>query len=258
MQSHDYIAMERLYEIHSSGRYDLIIVDTPPTRNAIDFLSAPERMADFFSSRLLRWLIAPYQSQIFNVASKPFTAMADRILGSQFLADIAEFFVLFQTMHAGFVERADAVTRVLSDRRTTFAVVTTLEAAPVAEAEFFIDALAERDLHLGAIIFNKALPAYLRSTAATKVARDLLSDLDAAAAHVAPALHGADVTSDAVGRVLGEVAESFLNYQVVAKREADLRKDLASAAEVVATVPYLDDDVHDLDGLLGLGNAFWR
>ena len=80
----------------------------------------------------------------------------------------------------------------------------------------------------------------------------------AAAAHVAPALHGADVTSDAVGRVLGEVAESFLNYQVVAKREADLRKDLASAAEVVATVPYLDDDVHDLDGLLGLGNAFWR
>jgi anion-transporting ArsA/GET3 family ATPase len=184
--------------------------------------------------------------------------MADRILGSQFLADIAEFFVLFQTMHAGFVERADAVTRVLSDRRTTFAVVTTLEAAPVAEAEFFIDALAERDLHLGAIVFNKALPAYLRSTAATKVARDLLSDLDATAARVTPELHGADVTPAAVGRVLGEVAESFLNYQVVAKREADLRKDLASAAEVVATVPYLDDDVHDLNGLLGLGRAFWR
>jgi anion-transporting ArsA/GET3 family ATPase len=258
VQSHDYIAMERLYEIHSSGRYDLIVVDTPPTRNAIDFLSAPDRMADFFSSRLLRWLIAPYQSQIFNLASKPFTAMADRILGSQFLADIAEFFVLFQTMHAGFVERADAVTRVLSDRRTTFAVVTTLEAAPVAEAEFFIDALAERDLHLGAIIFNKALPAYLRSTAATKVARDLLSDLDATAARVTPELHGTDVTPAAVGRVLGEVAESFLNYQVVAKREADLRKDLASAAEVVATVPYLDDDVHDLNGLLGLGWAFWR
>ena len=62
VQSHDYIAMERLYEIHSEGDYDLIVVDTPPTRNALDFLDAPERMADFFSSRLLRWLIVPYRS----------------------------------------------------------------------------------------------------------------------------------------------------------------------------------------------------
>ncbi len=72
VQSHDYIAMERLHEIHASGRYDLIVVDTPPTRNAIDFLDAPERMADFFSSRLLRWLITPYRSRLVNAASKPF------------------------------------------------------------------------------------------------------------------------------------------------------------------------------------------
>src|SRR5690606_22621700 len=64
LQSHDYIALERLCDIHVSGRYALIVVDTPPTRNAIDFLEAPERMADFFSSRLLRWLIAPYQSRL--------------------------------------------------------------------------------------------------------------------------------------------------------------------------------------------------
>ena len=63
VQSHDYIAMERLYEIHSEGKYDLIVVDTPPTRNALDFLDAPQRMADFFSSRLLRWLIVPYRSR---------------------------------------------------------------------------------------------------------------------------------------------------------------------------------------------------
>src|ERR671917_2157494 len=103
VQSHDYIAMERLYEIHASGRYDLIVVDTPPTRNAIDFLEAPERMADFFSSRLLRWLLAPYRSRIMSVASKPFYQIADRILGSQFLQDIAEFFMLFQSMYDGFV-----------------------------------------------------------------------------------------------------------------------------------------------------------
>ena len=69
VQSHDYIAMERLFEIHSEGTYDLIVVDTPPTRNALDFLDAPERMGDFFSSRLLRWLIVPYRSRFVNFAS---------------------------------------------------------------------------------------------------------------------------------------------------------------------------------------------
>ena len=101
VQSHDYIAMERLYEIHASGTYDLIVVDTPPTRNAIDFLEAPERMADFFSSRLLRWLTVPARSRVLNMASKPFYSVADRILGSKFLEDIAEFFLLFQTMYDG-------------------------------------------------------------------------------------------------------------------------------------------------------------
>ena len=174
VQSHDYIAMERLYEIHTTGTYDLIVVDTPPTRNAIDFLDAPERMAEFFSSRLLRWLTAPAKSRVVNFASKPFYTVADRILGSQFLEDIAEFFGLFQKMAPGFVERADAVTRTLSDRRTTFVVVSTLEAAPVHEAEYFIEELERRHLHLGALVLNKVLPSYLRRTAATGVARALV------------------------------------------------------------------------------------
>ena len=154
--------MERLYEIHAEGKYDLIVVDTPPTRNALDFLDAPKRMADFFSSRLLRWLIVPYRSRLVNFASRPFYQVADRILGTQFLADISEFFILFQSMYAGFVERAEAVTRLLSDRRTTFMVVSTLEATPVREAEFFAKELTERRLHLGAIVLNKVLPAYFR------------------------------------------------------------------------------------------------
>jgi anion-transporting ArsA/GET3 family ATPase len=257
VQSHDYIAMERLYEIHSSGRYDLIVVDTPPTRNAIDFLEAPERMADFFSSRLLRWLIAPYQSRLFNVASKPFYNVADRILGSQFLEDIAEFFILFQTMYGGFVERAKAVTRTLSDRCTTFVVVSTLESAPVQEAEFFVGALSDRDLHLGALVLNKVLPSYLRSTAATKVARSLTANADALTAEVLTGL-GPIGSADDVARVLREVGESFLNYQVVAKREAELRDELSAVPDVVATVPYFDSDIFDLAGLLALGAAIWR
>ncbi|MDQ1427381.1 MAG: hypothetical protein QOK39_857, partial [Acidimicrobiaceae bacterium] len=127
VQSHEYIAMERLYELHVEGNYDLIVVDTPPTRNALDFIEAPERMAEFFSSRFLRLLIVPYRSRLVNVASRPFYQVADRILGSQFLQDIAEFFILFQTMYAGFVQRSQAVARLLRDKRTTFVVVTTLE-----------------------------------------------------------------------------------------------------------------------------------
>ena len=170
VQSHDYIAMERLYEIHASGTYDLIVVDTPPTRNAIDFLEAPERMADFFSSRLLRWLTVPARSRVLDLASKPFYSVADRILGSKFLEDIAEFFLLFQTMYDGFVERAKAVTRTLADKRTTFVVVSTLESAPVREAEFFIDALEDRGLHLGAVVLNKVLPTWFLDKGATGAA----------------------------------------------------------------------------------------
>src|SRR5439155_19245705 len=115
VQSYDYIAMERLFELHSSGQYDLIVIDTPPTRNAIDFLEAPARMADFFGGRLLRWLIVPYRvggkrgSRVLNMASRPFYQMADRILGGKFLQDIAEFFMNFQSMYDGFVKRAHAV-----------------------------------------------------------------------------------------------------------------------------------------------------
>ena len=252
VQSHDYIAMERLYEIHQSGAYDLIVVDTPPTRNAIDFLEAPDRMAEFFSSKLLRWLTAPTKSRVMNFASKPFYTVADRILGSQFLEDIATFFTLFQSMAPGFVERAEAVTKTLSDRRTTFVVVSTLEAAPLHEAEFFIEALDERRLHLGALVLNKVLPAYLRRTATTGVAKRLVADAEGIAAD----LDGVGDPTD-VARVLQTVGESFLNYQVVAKREAEQRAGLARSPEVVAAVPYFDADIHDLAGLYALGQQIW-
>jgi anion-transporting ArsA/GET3 family ATPase len=253
VQSHDYIAMERLYEIHSSGRYDLIIVDTPPTRNAIDFLDAPERMADFFSSRLLRWLILPYKSRLVNAASRPFYSVADRILGSQFLQDISEFFILFQSMYDGFVERARAVTRTLEDRRTTFVVVSTLETAPVREADFFIDALGKKKFHLGAVVLNKVLPSYFLDAAATQSALDLDRD-HAKFAAALPAELGA---RDHVERVLHEIGESFLNYRVVATREAEQQKEMANVPDIVCTVPFLETDIYDLAGLLRLGEKFW-
>lgn len=254
VQSHDYIAMERLYEIHASGRYDLIIVDTPPTRNAIDFLEAPERMADFFSSRLLRWLILPYKSRLINAASRPFYSIADRILGSQFLQDIAEFFILFQSMYDGFVERAHAVTRTLEDHRTTFAVVSTLETAPVREADFFIDALDDKGFHLGAVVLNKVLPSYFLDPAATAAAQRLDTDSIAIAEALPPELGSAKQ----VARVLHEVGASFLNYRVVATREAEQQQELGHVPDIVATVPFFETDIYDLAGLLMLGDKFWR
>ncbi|PZR79860.1 MAG: hypothetical protein DLM65_09630, partial [Candidatus Aeolococcus gillhamiae] len=248
----DYIAMERLYEIHQSGRYDLIVVDTPPTRNAIDFLAAPDRMADFFSSRLLRWITGPGRSRVVNVASRPFYQAADRLLGSQFLKDVAEFFLLFQHMYPGFVERASAVKRLLHDRRTTFLVVTTLETAPVREAEFFLRALAEQRFHVGALVLNKVLPPLFADRDAVRVAEHLVFSAPA----VAHALDG-DYPAEAVSRVLREVGASFLNFEVVAKREAELRDELASAAEVVVGVPSFDTDIFDVAGLVRLGREVW-
>ena len=258
VQSHDYIAMERLYEIHTSGRYDLIVVDTPPTRHAIDFLEAPERMADFFSSRLLRWLTTPYRSRLVNAASRPFYSIADRILGSQFLEDIAEFFILFQTMYDGFVERARAVERTLSERRTTFVVVSTLEEAPVREAEFFIRALSDRDLHLGALVLNKVLPGYFLDEAATAAAEELVRKADPVAATVAEQLAGEVVDPADLARVLREVAESFLNYRIIATREAEQRKELGVVPDVVAAAPFFETDIFDLAGLLRMGERIWR
>jgi anion-transporting ArsA/GET3 family ATPase len=255
VQSHDYVAMERLYELHSSGTYDLIVVDTPPTRNAIDFLEAPARMADFFSSRLLRWLTAPARSRVLNMASKPFYTVADRILGTQFLQDIAEFFLLMQSMYDGFVERAQAVEKVLQDKRTTFVVVSTLESAPVREAEYFIEELTRRKLHLGAVVLNKVVPAYLLDRDAAAVARRLEDGPVDVAGAVAKDI---DVDPEQLVRVFRELGSSFLNFQVVAIREAETKAELAASPEVVASVPYFDHDIIDLGGLVQLGEAIWR
>ena len=277
VHSHDYVAMERLHDIHESGRYDLIVVDTPPSRNAIDFLEAPQRMADFFSSRLLRWLTMPGRSRLLARASRPFYTVADRVLGSQVLEDLAEFFQLFQSMHAGFVERAEAVSRTLADPSTTFVVVSTLEAVPVREAEMFVDALSARDLHLGAIVLNKVLPDWFGDPAAADAARALRDR----APEIAAALGGRVGEPAQVARVLAEVGDSFRNFRRVAQREDDQRRVLGARADAsavgdgedghvvsvgdgadghavtLAAVPYADHDICDLAGLLELGASLW-
>ena len=256
VHSHDYLAMEQLHELHASGEYDLVVVDTPPSRSALDVLDAPSRMVDFFGSRLLRWLTVPYRSRLFTMASKPFYQVADRVLGSRFLQDIADFFVLFQAMEKGFVTRAREVEALLGDRRSTFLVVSTLETAPAHEARYLAKELLERDYDLGAIVANRVLPSALtRRGAATSAKRLATAAADGPlAGEVAATLdrQGTPVDERTVRDVLTEVAGRFHDVALVAAREAERRAELAALAPQVLDVPSLDSDVHDLSGLMTL------
>ncbi len=163
-------------------------------------------------------------------------------------------------MYEGFVARAESVGRLLSDRRTTFAVVSTLEAVPLLEAEFFAEQLTSRQLHLGAIVLNKVLPDYLRGPEGTAVAESMREQADELAVELAPVLAAADADlrdRDQIARVLTEVADSYLNFQVVALREMEERAMLSVVPDVLATVPFFDTDIYDLAGLVRLGEQIW-
>ena len=247
VHSHEYLAMEQLHDLHARGEFDLVIVDTPPSRNALSILDAPSRMVEFFGSRLLRWLTVPYRSRLFTVASKPFYQIADRVLGSRFLQDIADFFVLFQAMESGFVRRAREVEALLVDPRTAFVVVTTLETAPSHEARFRARSLVERDMCLGAIVANRVLPEELAGSEAADSAAELL---DQASGPLATAIAAELDAPDAqVRSVLTQVAGRFDDVALVAARESDRRTELAAMAPTMVSVPWLDGDIHDLAGL---------
>lgn len=159
VNSHDYIAMEQLNELSGRGDLDLVVIDTPPSRNALDLLDAPRRMREFFGGRLLQWLTLPYRSRVLSLASRPFLQIADRLLGAQFLGDVAEFFTLLQSMEAGFVRRAREVEALLTSDRVRFTVVTTAEPAASAEALHLVSELRNRRYDVERIVVNRVEPA---------------------------------------------------------------------------------------------------
>jgi anion-transporting ArsA/GET3 family ATPase len=152
-------------------------------------------------------------------------------------------------MYEGFASRARAVERLLHDKRTTFAVVTTLESAPLREAEHFCVELGRREFHLGALILNRTLPRYLLSVDGGHAASTLCADAGPLAAELADTGVAALVDQPRDARVLTTIGESFRNFAVVAKREAELRAELAQAPEVVADVPAFASDIGDIAGL---------
>ncbi len=248
VQSHDYIAMESLYDIYNRGEFDLIVVDTPPSRNAIDFLDAPERMADFFSSKLLRWITAPYRSRLVSTAFKPFYQVADRILGSQFLAEVAEFFMLFQSMYEGFINRANAVSGLLRSDACAFLVVASPEYVPMREAEYFLGALKDRSLNLGALVVNRSLPDFLNDPLAIQAARSFVAD---PAKTAQGKFKGAD--SKVLSSVLSEIGQTYLDFAGLYAEEKSLLATLSIDRAKVVRAPYLETDVADLGALARIG-----
>lgn len=170
---------------------------------------------------------------------------------------LGEFFLNFQSMQEGFVTRAREVEKLLHDRRTTFCVVSTLESAPLAEAEFFCTKLEELDFDLGALVLNRALPDFLHDPAAAAVAQRL--DDVANAGETAKRLDALDPVAFGdearTAGILRTIADNFENFAVVAKREAEMQAELSTGnADVIARVPQFEVDIADLGGLLRIGD----
>jgi anion-transporting ArsA/GET3 family ATPase len=239
VQSHDYIALDHLLLLAEQDRYDLVIVDTPPSRHALDLFDAPGRMIEFFESRLLRWLTAG--SGLTTVAAKPFLAVAQRLLGDDFLTQIMEFFTLFSRLRPAFVARARAVGQRLEDETTTYAVVTTTDPLVAEGCQDLIDELARRGLTPGLLVLNRFPPtlrldraeageaktgerAYLATPAVTEADAAAIKDLDLLAA---------------------------VNDLIVGAGSARVPDAGAQGCPVV-TVPWSATDLADLNGLAEL------
>jgi anion-transporting ArsA/GET3 family ATPase len=233
--SQEYMAMEKLFELHTEGRFDLLVLDTPPTRNALDFLDAPRRLTQFIEGRSLRVFMKPtgLAARVAGRGATVALGVLKRIVGFDLLADLAEFFNAFSGMVDGFQARAKRVNSLLADRHTCFLVVCGPQGEPVDEAVYFHRKLVEAKLPFGGVIVNKVhYPA--------ERLRDDGGNLGAA---LAERLGDADLAS--------RVAGNFADYQALAERDARNIERLAAELRTkgVIRVPYLDEDVHDLGGL---------
>ena len=225
--THEFMAMEKLYELHSEGKYDLIVIDTPPTRNALDFLDAPKRMTSFLEGRLLKWFLLPAIGggkgvfRIANFAAVQFLKVVQKIVGAQVLSDTAEFFANFEGMYEGFKERAQSVYELLRQPTTSFVVVTAPSEQAVDEALFFARTLNSYRLEFGGLVVNRLHPVF--DTKGVKPATPLID-------------------------ALLSVSQGF---QRVRSRE---EKSLAMLEKEIpidrwAKVPYLTEEVADLEAL---------
>ncbi len=254
----EYMAMERLHELHEEGGWDLLVVDTPPTRSALDFLDAPRRMTTFLEGRLLSLLLRPGLAagrgigRVVGAGATAFMRVAGKVTGMELLEDLAEFFRGFEGMYDGFKRRAEQVLALLSRPESRFVVVTSPEPLPLREARFLLDRLEQEGLHAAGVVVNRIRPELPRDPSDAALER--------AVAALAPAGRPAGAEPDAAGDADGHAAEDAAvagalrllgDVRRVAARQ---RRDVAAAlparqGRAVVEVPLLGGDVHDLEGL---------
>jgi anion-transporting ArsA/GET3 family ATPase len=239
----EYMAMEKLGQLVAAGTWDLVVVDTPPSRSALDFLDAPQRLSSFLDGRMIRLLSGPVRAggrgvrRLVGAGFGLFARAVSAILGGQLLADASAFVQAFDTMFGGFRERADATYELLRAPGTAFVVIATPETDAVREAAYFVDRLATESMPLAGLVLNRTHP--------------VLADLPAARAEtVAEALERAGKAPLAAA-----VLRLHADRVTLARRERRLlaRFRRAHPAVAVATAPALAADVHDLPGLREIG-----
>ncbi len=236
----EYMAMEKLYELHDEYDFELIVVDTPPTRNALDFLEAPKRLTRFLDHRLYRIVMAPTRGFVkaVNVAAQAFLRTVSKVVGGDVVKDAIAFFQAFDGMEEGFKLRAQHVLRLLTHDQTAFVLVAAPHHDTVAEATYFAQKLHEADIPVRALIVNRMHPRF--------------SDASPAAMH--------ERAKTFTGTDLGGLYENLSDFLMVASKEEEHLAGLAErvAPAPVVRVPYLRTDVHDLDGLAEVARHLFK
>jgi anion-transporting ArsA/GET3 family ATPase len=242
--SHEYMAMEKLLELQSDKRFELIVLDTPPTRHALDFLEAPDRMLAFLDTSILRWFLKPYfvaGRLTLRVATRTGAfalKLADRALGLQFLQDLSEFFLAFDGMYEGFKERAAAVHALLRDPDSGFVLVASPARGALDEALYFHRRLREGGMPFVSFVVNRIHPDPSQAPVRRASARDGASELDA----------GLRQKLEAVFRD---------HRRVAAAERRSVSRLQARTGEPIVLVPEMDVDVHDLRGLREVADALF-
>ncbi len=240
--SHEYTAMERLYELVEQKRWDLLVLDTPPTVHALDFLDAPQRLIDAFDESIFRWVITPYLMagkvgvQVLSFGSAYIFKTLTRFAGGQMIEDLSEYLRLFQGMFEGFRDRARAVQKLLHDSNTHFVVVATPQPNSLQDAALFHRELARMDLPFGGFLINRAMPPLPELFSLEQLQQNF-----------------SGTTNDS--GLLNRLVESQNNYQLAAERQQQRLQRFLSGIDPAPTIyraPLFEQDVSDVSGLLAL------
>ena len=242
----EYMAMEKLGQLHKealkTGQWDLIVVDTPPSRSALDFLDAPERLSSFLDGRFIRVLLAPARgpAKLMTAGLGVVTNALTKILGAQVLRDMQTFVAAFDTLFGGFRQRAQKTFSLLQAPGTAFVVVAAPEPDALREAAYFVERLAGEHMPLAGLVVNRA-------------GRVALTDLSGEQA--AAAAERLDDMDDESADVTAGLLRLHADRSRIVARESHLRQRFAAAHPHVPTavMPALSTDVHDLDGLRQVG-----